>query len=244
MNRREILAAMAALSARYVIPPSVQAQGKNLVHGIVVDEDGNAVLGGEITAWLKIALGWTRGPSKVLQSQSWQLYLGAGTYKITYLQEGWTQVAVSPREFTLPGGVPVGDVLTIVCRVTPVPTETVWATETLVVETPTPTPTEKPCLSFQQFSRVERRDVIANACMRIGKPLETDLGFDNDLTLLFGLRDLMLGAPLTPKFSVGNLTCRGFAQAIIVIRTGELAREECWPFGVVGWGGNQNWQDE
>lgn len=240
MNRRNCLKVSAGLLlAKLFGAVPVLAQSKTLVYGIVVDQDGNPVSGGSIAAWRKSGVGWTLSIEKVLQSHSWQIYLGKGIYKITYLRPGWIQDSVTPKEFTLPDAPPKGDVRIVVRKVALVPTGTVTPTPKPAVSA---TPTGKQCLDFQQFSWMERRDVVTNACMRIGQPLETDLDFDNDLTLLFGLRDLMLGAPLTPKFSVSDLICRGFAQAILVMRQGIADREECVPYGVVDYGGIQNWE--
>ena len=125
----------------------------------------------------------------------------------------------------------------------PVPT-TLYPPTVETTATATATPTAAPCLSFQQFTWAERRSVIATAAMHIGRPLEDKLDWDHDLTLLHGLRDMMLGAPLTRRFEVTiggvTLTARGFCQAIIVMRP--IARGECQDYGVIGWDGTQNWE--
>ena len=147
---------------------------------------------------------------------------------------------------------PIVPTITPIVLLTPTPWPTFPVPTTLYppmvdpTATATPTATAAPCLEFQQFTWAERRSVIATAAMHIGRPLEDKLDWDHDLTLLHGLRDMMLGAPLTRRFEVTisgvTLTARGFCQAIIVMRP--MGREECLGYGVVGYDGTQNWVDQ
>ena len=110
--------------------------------------------------------------------------------------------------------------------------------------TPTPTPTAAPCLSFQQFSWLQRRAVIDNAVLPHNRQLEDKLDWDNDPTLIFGLRDQLLGMPGSRRFEVTvggvTLTARAFCGGILTMRP--VLREECMSYGIIGWNGTQNWE--
>lgn len=124
----------------------------------------------------------------------------------------------------------------------PVPT-TLYPPTVDPTATATATATAAPCLEFQQFTQEERRSVIATALTLIGRPLESAPDVDNDPTLLHGLRDMLLGAPVTRRFEVTisgvTLTARGFCQAIVVMRP--VSREECYDYGVVDYASGQNY---
>ena len=124
----------------------------------------------------------------------------------------------------------------------PVPT-TLYPPTVDPTRTATATATAAPCLEFQQFTQEERRSVIATALTLIGRPLESAPDVDNDPTLLHGLRDMLLGAPVTRRFEVTisgvTLTARGFCQAIVVMRP--VSREECYDYGVVDYASGQNY---
>ena len=125
----------------------------------------------------------------------------------------------------------------------PVPT-TLYPPTVDPTATATATPTAAPCLEFQQFTWAERRSVIATAAMHIGRELETTLQWDDDLTLVHGLNDQLLGAPLTIRFELTvdgvTLTARGFCQAIVVMRP--ESRAHCLGYGVIDWAGGQNYE--
>ena len=248
-----------------VLAITARAQGA-WVHGIVQDKAYQPVNGGDI--WLERQWrmdDWLIAPcceSHPMQGHAFGWTVSQpGRYRLRWEKRGYAVVWTQDGEFTVPGA-PVGDIVVNVRRIpvataTPiVPTNTPRATPTgfpvpttlypptvETTATATATPTAAPCLEFQQFTWAERRSVIATAAMHIGRPLEDKLDWDHDLTLLHGLRDMMLGAPLTRRFEVTisgvTLTARGFCQAIIVMRPVE--REECLGYGVVGYDGTQNW---
>lgn len=163
-------------------------------------------------------------------------------------------------EFNVPATGLVGDIVFIIASAptaTPiVPTNTPRATYTAppvptmlyppTVEptaTATPTPTPAPCLSFQQFTWLQRRAVIDNAVLPHNRQLEDKLDWDNDLTLVFGLRDQLLGMPGSQRFEVTvggvTLTARAFCGGILTMRP--TLREECMSYGIITWDGTQNW---
>ena len=243
----------------------VAAQGA-WVYGIVQDENYQPVNGGDVWLERKWGQNWLIAPcceKHPMEGHAFQFDVPQpGRYRVMYARRGCTVEWIRYEEFDL-ASPPTTDIqINVKCAgvptATPTPEATATPWPTLPVPTTlfpptvdptataTPTPTAAPCLSFQQFTWAERRSVIATAALHIGRPLEDVLDWDHDLTLLHGLRDMMLGAPLTRRFEVTisgvTLTARGFCQAIIVLRPVE--REECLGYGVVGYDGTQNWMDQ
>jgi hypothetical protein len=262
-----ILAAAVFIAAILFCALPVSAQGAIRVHGIVQDADTyEAVPGGHIwleRQWVGVWFKMLCCESDPMQGHAfgWDL-TQPGRYRVRWAKAGYEVVWIRSGEFDL-ATAPFGDILISVRRMTgptatpsatreptatrtatpratfPVPT-TLYPPTVDPTRTATPTRTPAPCLDFQQFTQEERRSVIATALLLIGHPLEDAPDVDNDPTLLHGLRDMMLGAPLTVKFEVMGLTARGFCDAIIVMRP--VSREECFGYGVVTWDSGQNYE--
>lgn len=199
------------------------------VHGIVQDDAYESVVGG--TIWLEREHNnrwYPYGDRVVMKSQSfgWDVRQ-AGTYRVVWKLTGYETVWIRDGEFTVPGA-PTGDIVVNVRRI--------------IAPTPTIGPTATPdvaCLGFQQFSYAERRSVVATAASYIGRELEAVLEWDTDPTLIHGLNEQLLGAPVTVKFTVLGLTARAFCNGILTMRP--EPREECLGYGLITWDATQNW---
>lgn len=232
--------------------------GSTRVHGIVQDDHYQGVSGGHIRIEHEYDGHWyIEFEDREMGSHSfgWDLTKD-GDYRVSWSKPGYSVVGeIKQGKFTLPDGVPSGDIVVNVIKDTTPAAPTATATPTAVpvpttlypptvnptaTATATPTPTAAPCLGFQQFTWAERRSIIATAASYIGRELEATLKWDDDLTLVHGLRDMLLGAPVTMRFEVMGLTARGFCQAIIVMRP--VSREECLGYGVIDWSGGQNYE--
>lgn len=169
-----------------------------------------------------------------------------GNYQVVWTKPGYQAIGIDRGEFKLPGGAPSTD---IVVRVRLLPTRIPTATSVPVPTTlmpptvnPTATGTPKPCLSFQQFNWSERRSILDDAARHMNESLEEFMDWDNDLTLLHGLREQLLGAPHTQSHSTMGLTWRAFCNGILVMRP--ESRGECVGYGVITWDGTQNWEGD
>lgn len=263
------LLALLGLALILLFANNASAQGM-WVHGIVQDVDTfEAVPGGTIRIEHEIPGGWEIERISIeMQGHAfgWNL-TKSGWYAVYWEKPGWKideDAGIRYGEFTL-ANAPSGDIVVNVRRVTepaPAPTATPGATPTpwptfpvpttlyppTVNPTPTatPTPTAVPCLEFQQFSWIQRRAVIDNAVLPHNRQLEDKLDWDNDLTLVFGLRDQLLGMPGSRRFEVTvggeTLTARAFCSGILTMRP--VLREECMNYGIITWDGTQNWMDQ
>ncbi len=199
------------------------ATASTWAHGIVQDETHVGVSGGTVRIDHEHQNQWYKERETENMTSA---YFGwgltkAGSYRVAYEQDGYEVVEIRSGEFTL-DTVPDGDILIVVRR-----------------STATPKPD---CLSFQQFTWMERRSVLDTAGLHIGRPLENMLDWDHDPTLLRGLRDQLLGAPVTIRFETMGLTARAFCNGILTMRPVE--REECMDYGVITWDGSQDWNEE
>ncbi len=142
----------------------------------------------------------------------------------------------------VPTNTPIAPLTTTPWPTFPVPT-TLMPPTVDPTATATATPTAAPCLEFQQFSWLQRRAVIDNAVLPHNRQLEDKLDWDRDLTLVFGLRDQLLGMPGSRRFEVTvggeTLTARAFCNGILTMRP--TLREECMSYGIITWDGTQNW---
>ncbi len=241
-----------------ILAVTARAQGA-WVYGIVQDENYQSVNGGDVWLERKWGNGWIEVPcctNKPMQGHAfgWDVPQ-PGRYRVMYEKAGYTVEWIRYEEFDL-ASPPATDIQINVKRAvvptataTPTPWPTFPVPTTLhpptvdPTATATATATAAPCLEFQQFTQEERRSVIATALTLIGRPLESAPDVDNDPMLLHGLRDMLLGAPVTRRFEVTisgvTLTARGFCQAIVVMRP--VSREECYDYGVVDYASGQNY---
>lgn len=228
----------------------VSAQGAR-VHGIVQDDAYQPVPDGHIRIEHLYDGHWyIEYEDLAMQGHAfgWDLTKD-GAYRVSWSKPGYSVVdEIKQGEFTLPWGAPEGDIVVNVRRVI-APTATAIVPTTLYpptvdpTATATPTPTPAPCLEFQQFSWLQRRAVIDNAVLPHNRQLEDKLDWDNDPTLIFGLRDQLLGMPGSRRFQVTvggvTLTARAFCNGILTMRP--VLREECMSYGIITWDGTQNW---
>lgn len=258
------------LALALVLPLLMAAPGM-WVHGIVQDEAYQRVNGGHVWLERKWGYNWLIAPcceKHPMQGHAFQFDVPQpGRYRVQYEKDGYRVISIRYDEFTLPEGAPSGDIVVNVRRVTAptatpiVPTRTPRATYTAppvpttlypptvnptATATPTPTRTPTPdtvCFSFQQFSYTERRAVLNDVAAQLGRPLEAVLYWDTDETLVYGLREQLLGMPGSRRLEVAvggvTLTVRAFCNAIIVIR--DEPNPACLGYGVVGYEGTQNW---
>ena len=235
----------------------VAAQGA-WVYGIVQDENYQPVNGGDV--WLERKWGdnWLIAPcceKHPMEGHAFQFDIPQpGRYRVMYAKRGYVIEWIRYEEFDS-ASPPTTDIQINVKReFVPTATATPWPTlpvpTTLypptVNPTATATPTAAPCLEFQQFSWLQRRAVIDNAVLPHNRQLEDKLDWDNDPTLIFGLRDQLLGMPGSRRFEVTvggvTLTARAFCNGILMMRP--VLREECMSYGIVTWDGTQNWMDK
>lgn len=103
--------------------------------------------------------------------------------------------------------------------------------------TETSEPTAGPdCFTFQAYSWREAASIVATAG-NLCCDAEPFLDYERDATLIHGLRDWNLGAPVSPLFTVTGdqgeqITCRAFATGIVAIRP---APAHCVGYGVIAW---------
>lgn len=225
--------------------------GPTRVHGIVQDNNYQPVPGGHIRIEHEYdGLWYVEFEDREMQGHAfgWDLTKD-GNYRVSWSKVGYETTWIRSGEFTL-ATAPFGDIQVNVRRVVVVPTATATPTTVPVPTTlypptiePTMTTTPEPaCLEFQQFSWAERMSVRDGAAMRIGGGIEDMPDWDNDLTLIHGLYDQLLGAPLTRRFETMGLTARAFCNGILTMRP--VAREECMDYGVITWDATQNWMEQ
>ncbi len=161
----------AAVRIETVIVDPVVLLAAPYIHGIVIDENAEPVVGGKIRLYRNQAEKPYRESFMVSHSFGWSLRDTVATYRIEYAH-GWYVVdwyeqrryggaTIETDTFTVPGDLPVGDIVIHVRMLqatrTPTLTRTLWPTVTArptatpgeePTRTPRPSPTVNPAISY------------------------------------------------------------------------------------------------
>ncbi len=151
-------------------------------------------------------------------------------------------------EFSSEGQETIGDIVfwwgVSLPTATPEPTVRPQPTDTVGIPSPTPTGaptivvTPTPITGFQQFDEAFRFRVVLHAAglTHLGATADEPLSL-TDPTVKYGMIDMGLGAPLTPRFTLDGKDCRGYSQGILVMDPEQT--DTAVPYGVIVWSSAQ-----